>query len=66
LEIEVKVVVIEFAFLNGDLKVTINMEIPKGMKNEKDEYLVLNKAIFGLVQSAREFYEKLMSALKEC
>jgi hypothetical protein len=33
------------------------MEIPKGMKVEKEECLVLNKTTYGLVQSEREFYE---------
>jgi Reverse transcriptase (RNA-dependent DNA polymerase) len=42
------------------------MEIPKGMKAEDNECLILNKTIYGLVQSAREFYNKLVSALKDC
>ena len=42
------------------------MEIPKGMKANDNECLILNKTIYGLVQSAREFYNKLVSALKEC
>ena len=61
-----KVVDIETAFLHGDLKETIYMEIPKGMKAEDNECLILNKTIYGLVQSAREFYNKLVSALKDC
>jgi hypothetical protein len=42
-------------FLHGDLKETIYMEIPNGMKANIDECLILNKTIYGLVQSAREF-----------
>jgi Reverse transcriptase (RNA-dependent DNA polymerase) len=42
------------------------MEIPKGMEGSIDECLILNKTIYGLVQSAREFYNKLVSALKDC
>jgi Reverse transcriptase (RNA-dependent DNA polymerase) len=42
------------------------MEIPKGMEASIDECLILNKTIYGLVQSAREFYNKLVSALKDC
>jgi Reverse transcriptase (RNA-dependent DNA polymerase) len=42
------------------------MEITKGMKANDNECLLLNKTIYGLVQSAREFYNKLVSALKEC
>ena len=36
------------------------------MKANDNECLILNKTIYGLVQSAREFYNKLVSALKEC
>jgi Reverse transcriptase (RNA-dependent DNA polymerase) len=41
------------------------MEIPKGMDASVDECLILNKTIYGLVQSARKFYNKLVSALKD-
>jgi hypothetical protein len=64
--LKAKVVGIETAFLYGDSKKVIYMKITKWMKAEKDECLVLNKIIYGLVQSAREFYEKLVSALQEC
>jgi Reverse transcriptase (RNA-dependent DNA polymerase) len=69
-KLKAKVVDIETAFLHGDLKETIYMEIPKGMEGNIDECLILNKTICGLVQglvqSAREFYNKLVSALKDC
>jgi hypothetical protein len=43
------------------------MEIPKEIKDEKDDCLVLNKTIYGLVQRARELYKKLVvCALKGC
>jgi len=61
-----KVINIETAFLHGDLKETIYMEIPKGMEAEKGKCLVLKKTIYGLVQSAREFYNKLVLSLKDC
>jgi Reverse transcriptase (RNA-dependent DNA polymerase) len=61
-----KVVDIKTAFFHGDLKETFYMEIPKGMEASVDECLILNKTIYGLVQSAREFYSKLVSALKDC
>jgi Reverse transcriptase (RNA-dependent DNA polymerase) len=64
--LKAKVVDIETAFLHGDLKETIYMEILKGMEASIDECLILNKTIYGLVQSAREFYNKLVSALKDC
>jgi NifB/MoaA-like Fe-S oxidoreductase len=64
--LKANVVDMETAFLHGDLKETIYMEIPKGMEANIDECLILNKAIYGLVQSAREVYNKLVSVLKEC
>jgi Reverse transcriptase (RNA-dependent DNA polymerase) len=64
--LKAKVVVIKTTFLHGDLKETIYMEIPKGMGASVDECLILNKIIYGLVQSAREFYNQLVSALKDC
>jgi hypothetical protein len=45
---------------------SLYMEIPKGMEASVDECLILNKIMYGLVQSAREFYNKLVSALKDC
>jgi Reverse transcriptase (RNA-dependent DNA polymerase) len=53
--LKAKVVDIETAFLHGDLKETIYMEIPKGMEASVDACLILNKTIYGLVQNAREF-----------
>jgi hypothetical protein len=42
------------------------MEIPKRMEANKNECLILNKTNNGLVQSAREFYKKLVLTLKGC
>jgi hypothetical protein len=61
-----KIVDIETAFLHGNLKETIYMEILKGMEANENECLILKKTIYGLVQSAREFYKKLVLALKGC
>jgi hypothetical protein len=49
--------------LHGDLKEEIFMEIP-GMEASKDEYLLLKKTIYELVHGARQFYLKLVEALK--
>jgi hypothetical protein len=57
------VVDIETAFLHGDLDEEIYMEVPKGLKIEHNNKLVLKKTIYGLVQSARKFYEKLIHVL---
>jgi hypothetical protein len=40
------------------------MNVPKGMSQDDNTCLLLNKTIYGLVQSAREFYNKLLSTLK--
>jgi hypothetical protein len=58
------VVDIETAFLHGDLDEEIYMEIPKGLEIEHNKNLMLKKTIYGLVQSARNFYEKLINVLK--
>jgi hypothetical protein len=61
-----KIFDIETAFLHGNIKETIYMEIPKGMEANDNECLILKTTIYGLVQSAREFYKKLVLALKGC
>jgi hypothetical protein len=58
------VVDIETAFLHGDFDEEIYMEVPKGLEIERNEKLMLKKTIYGLVQSARNFYEKLINSLK--
>jgi hypothetical protein len=60
-----KIVDIETAFLHGNLKDTIYMEIPKGIEANKKECLVIRKTIYGIIQSAREFYKKLVLVLKQ-
>jgi hypothetical protein len=61
-----KIVDIETAFLHGNLIEAIYIEIRKGMEANENECLILKKTIYGLVQSAREFYKKLVLALKGC
>jgi hypothetical protein len=61
-----KIVDIETAFLHGNLKEKIYMEIPKGMEAHENECLILKETIYGLVQSTIEFYKKLVLALKGC
>jgi Reverse transcriptase (RNA-dependent DNA polymerase) len=61
-----KVIDIKTAFLHGNLKERLFMEISKGMDSNKDECLILKRTIYGLVQSAREFYDKLVLCLKGC
>jgi len=56
---------IETAFLNGDLKEEIYMDSPKGLECQEDEALLLVKTIYGLVQSAREYFRKFITILKK-
>jgi Reverse transcriptase (RNA-dependent DNA polymerase) len=54
------VVDVETAFLHGDLQEEIYMNIPEGMNSNPNDCLLLTKTIYGLVQSAREFYKKVL------
>lgn len=53
------------AFLNGELKEKIYMAQPKGFiaKNQENKVCLLQKAIYGLKQSSRAWYEKIDSVL---
>ena len=68
---EMEVVDIETAFLYGILDEEIFMKIPegldiyKGCDFDEDECLVLDKAIYGLVQAARQFHKRLTKAMEE-
>ena len=68
--LDAKVIDIDNAFLNGDLDHEIFMKMPEGCKECIQDYedgkaLKLDKAIYGLVQAARQFWKKLTSKLKE-
>ena len=54
---------VETAFLLGDLEEEIYMDCPKGMDHEDDECLLLEKTIYGLVQSARMYFKKFTDVL---
>jgi Reverse transcriptase (RNA-dependent DNA polymerase) len=58
------VVDIETAFLHGNLDEEIYMDVPLGFTTGPNKKLLLRKTIFGLVQSARKFYKKLIDVLK--
>jgi hypothetical protein len=58
------VVDIETPFLHGNLDEEIYMDVPMGLSTEPNKKLLLRKTIYGLVQSARKFYEKLIEVLK--
>ena len=68
---EMEVVDIETAFLYGILEEEIFMKIPEGLNVYKgchfdeDKCLVLDKAINGLVQAARQFHRRLTKAMED-
>ena len=39
------------------------MDCPEGLEHEDDECMLLNKTIYGLAQSARQFFKKLIQCL---
>ncbi len=49
------IVDVETAFLHGDLEEEIYMNLPDGMEGMDDECLLLLKALYGLVQGARQW-----------
>ena len=68
--LEAKVVDIDKAFFNEDLDHEIFMKIPEGDKEciqnyDENKALKLDKAIYGLVQAARQFWKKLTTKIKE-
>ena len=61
-----KLVDVEIAFLYGDLEEEVYMDCPEGMIDVKeDEALLLQSTIYGLVQSARQYYKKATKILKD-
>ena len=56
---------IETAFLHGDLAEQIYMQCPEGVGDPKSECVKLLKTIYGLAQSSREFFKKMVTVLKE-
>ena len=65
-----KVADIDNAFLNGDLEHEIYMKIPEGYDEvikqdvDKEDCLILQKAIYGLVQAARQFWKKILDKMQ--
>jgi hypothetical protein len=54
------------AFVHGEMEEgqEIFMDCPDRMLHEEDECLLLQRTIYGLVQSTRQFFKKLVSCLK--
>ena len=51
------------AFLHGDIDMVVYMQQPQGFSDGSNQVCLLKKAIYGLHQSARQFYIKLDSVL---
>jgi hypothetical protein len=60
-----KIIDIEVAFLNGDLEELIYMNTPPGVEADDDECVLLQKSLYGLVQSARQFFKKFSAVLRQ-
>ena len=69
--LEGKVVEIDNEFLNGDLEHEIYMKIPEGYDEvinkdvDKEDCSIWQKAIYGLVQAARQFWKKIVDKMQE-
>jgi len=63
--LDAMIIDVESAFLYGDLDEEIYMDLPDGMTSFDDECLLLLKAIYGLVQAARQWHKKLIAVLKK-
>ena len=66
-----KLVDIDNEFLNGELEHEIYMKIPEGYDDminndvDKEDCLILQKVVYGLVQAAREFWKKIVDKMQE-
>ena len=57
---------VDCAFLNGELEEEIYMDIPEGYEGDNStECLLLKKGIYGLVQSARQWWKKFVEVLRK-
>ena len=55
--LKAKIVDIKTAFLHGDLEEDIYMDAPEGIGATEDEVVKLKQTIYGLVQSAQQFWK---------
>jgi hypothetical protein len=56
---------VETAFLYGDLEEPVYLKCPEGYSLPPGHVLQLDKALYGLVQAARQFYKKFASWLTD-
>ena len=68
---EAEIIDIETAFLYGNLEEEIYLKISDGYKKytskkmDKNDCLILDQAIYGLVQAARQFFKKMIEVLEK-
>jgi len=62
-KLDARIIDVETAFLLGDLDEEIYMQCDE--VHDKDEVLLLIHSIYGLVQAARQYYKKFISALRD-
>ena len=68
---EAEIIDIKTAFLYGNLEEEIYLKIPDGYKKytskkiDKNDCLILDQAIYGLVQAARQFFKKMIEGLEK-
>jgi len=55
---------VETTFLHNDLREEMYMNVREGMEQDSNSFVILKKTIYGLVQGARKFYNKLLPTLK--
>ena len=60
-----KIIDVETAFLYGELEEEIYMESPEGLGHGEDDCVKLERSIYGLVQSARQYFSKFTKSLRK-
>ena len=65
LGLSAKIMDVKTAFLYGKLEEEIYMECPQGLPSKPNEVLILDKCIYGLVQSVRQYHKKAVKILKK-
>lgn len=65
MKLDIQLIDVETTFLQGILDESIFMDCPDGKDCKSDEYVLLLKALYGLVQSARQFFKRLSEILKD-
>lgn len=63
---KIKIYDVRTAFLHGTLKEEIFMEIPDGLRSNKEQVCKLKKSIYGLKQAGRCWYECLTDVMQKC